>query len=176
VVGVLEGNGGDLRTGLPWQSVHDGERLAHEPLRLNVVVEAPVAAINDVLRRHPQVRALADNGWLHLWAMDDAGALSHRYAGDLAWDPSPQPERRGRHGDTQRGPRGETSRAGLAWLRRYRRGDAEGLVLRRAPGERNQSRDTGVPLHHGLPPGQKDRTWAGARPWRATTLRSRATL
>jgi uncharacterized protein YbcC (UPF0753/DUF2309 family) len=86
-LGVFEGNGGDLRTGLPWQSVHDGERLAHDPLRLNVVVEAPVAAINDVLRRHPQVRALVDNGWLHLWAMDDAGALSHRYAGELAWDP-----------------------------------------------------------------------------------------
>ncbi|NBC88567.1 MAG: DUF2309 family protein, partial [Alphaproteobacteria bacterium] len=34
-LGVLEGNGGDLRTGLPWQSVHDGERLIHEPLRLS---------------------------------------------------------------------------------------------------------------------------------------------
>jgi uncharacterized protein YbcC (UPF0753/DUF2309 family) len=32
-VGVLEGNGGVLRAGLPWQSVHDGERLMHEPHR-----------------------------------------------------------------------------------------------------------------------------------------------
>ena len=31
--GVVEGNGGLLRGGLPWQSVHDGERYVHEPLR-----------------------------------------------------------------------------------------------------------------------------------------------
>ena len=43
-VGVLEGNGGDLRVGLPWQSVHDGEHFVHEPMRLNVVIEAPVEA------------------------------------------------------------------------------------------------------------------------------------
>ena len=29
-LGVLEGHGGDLRPGLPWQSVHDGERLVQE--------------------------------------------------------------------------------------------------------------------------------------------------
>jgi uncharacterized protein len=30
-LGVFEGNGGDLRIGLPLQSVHDGERWVHEP-------------------------------------------------------------------------------------------------------------------------------------------------
>jgi uncharacterized protein YbcC (UPF0753/DUF2309 family) len=34
-IGVVEGNGGLLRAGLPWQSVHDGAALAHEPLRLS---------------------------------------------------------------------------------------------------------------------------------------------
>jgi uncharacterized protein YbcC (UPF0753/DUF2309 family) len=86
-VGVLEGNGGDLRTGLPWQSVHDGERLQHEPLRLSVVIEAPIDAMNDVLARHPEVRALVDHGWLALLAMDDTGSVSHRYAGALRWEP-----------------------------------------------------------------------------------------
>lgn len=86
-LGVLEGNGGDLRVGLPWQSVHDGEAYQHEPLRLNVVIEAPRDAMNDVLARHDDVRNLCDNGWLHLLAMDDAGCITHRYAGDLRWAP-----------------------------------------------------------------------------------------
>ena len=86
-VGVLEGNGGDLRVGLPWQSVHDGERLVHEPLRLSVLIEAPVGAMNAILEKHPSVRALVDNGWLHLFALDDAGAVTHRYARGLAWEP-----------------------------------------------------------------------------------------
>jgi uncharacterized protein YbcC (UPF0753/DUF2309 family) len=86
-LGVLEGNGGDLRVGLPWQSVHDGDGLQHEPLRLQVVIEAPVAAMNDVLESHPGVRDLCDHGWLHLLAMDDDGRISHRYAGDLRWEP-----------------------------------------------------------------------------------------
>jgi len=91
-VGVLEGNGGDLRVGLPWQSVHDGERLVHEPLRLTVVIEAPIEAMSAVLEKHPSVRALVDNGWLHLFALGDAGAVTHRYAGGLAWEPATQLE------------------------------------------------------------------------------------
>lgn len=86
-VGVLEGNAGDLRVGLPWQSVHDGERFQHEPLRLTVVLEAPRDAMNDVLARHDDVRQLCDNGWLQLLAMDDDGRISHRYVGGLRWEP-----------------------------------------------------------------------------------------
>src|SRR5665811_1229250 len=33
-LGVLEGNGGDLRIGLSLQSLHDGEQWVHAPLRL----------------------------------------------------------------------------------------------------------------------------------------------
>jgi len=85
-IGVLEGNGGSLRAGLPWQSVHDGERLVHEPLRLSVCIEAPREAMTEILSRHEGVRTLFDNGWLHLFAMDAAGQLSHRYVGGLAWE------------------------------------------------------------------------------------------
>jgi len=84
-LGVLEGNGRDLRTGLPWQSVHDGEKLVHEPLRLNVVIEAPIETMNAVITKHDWVRALLVNGWLYLWAMDAEGTMSHRYAGGLEW-------------------------------------------------------------------------------------------
>ncbi|MQT12034.1 YbcC family protein [Segnochrobactrum spirostomi] len=84
-VGVVEGNGGTLRGGLPWQSVHDGERFVHDPLRLSVLIEAPREAILAVLARHSGVRALFDNRWLHLFALDDTGRMAWRYEPGLAW-------------------------------------------------------------------------------------------
>ncbi|MFZ9596475.1 MAG: putative inorganic carbon transporter subunit DabA [Bdellovibrionia bacterium] len=68
--GVVEGNGGDLRVGLTFQSIHDGERLVHDPLRLSVFVEAPLAAIESIIQKHLVVRQLVENGWLHLIQMD----------------------------------------------------------------------------------------------------------
>ncbi len=84
-IGVVEGNGGALRGGLPWQSVHDGETYAHDPLRLSVCVEAPAEAISDILRKHDGVRALFDNQWLHLFTLDGEGQIAQRYVGDLEW-------------------------------------------------------------------------------------------
>ncbi len=78
-IGVLEGNGGALRVGLPWQSVHDGTTLRHLPSRLIVAVEAPEEMIQQVLRRQPDVRALFDNGWLTLVSIDGATGLCRRY-------------------------------------------------------------------------------------------------
>jgi uncharacterized protein YbcC (UPF0753/DUF2309 family) len=86
-MGVVEGNGGALRAGLPWQSVHDGERFIHEPLRLSVCIEAPCEAMTEILKGHPDVCALFDNRWLHLFALDDAGRMAWRYKGNLAWAP-----------------------------------------------------------------------------------------
>jgi len=84
-IGVTEGNGGVMRAGLPWQSVHDGEGLVHEPLRLSVCIEAPRQAMSEILQRHDGVRALFDNRWLHLFALDETGQMAWRYAGDLQW-------------------------------------------------------------------------------------------
>lgn len=78
-IGVLEGNGGALRAGLPWQSVHDGDAPRHTPSRLVVAVEAPEEMISRVLDRQPGVRALFDNGWLALVALDGAGCIGRRY-------------------------------------------------------------------------------------------------
>lgn len=85
-VGVLEGYSGDLRVGLPIQSVHDGEKYQHEPVKLNVIIEAPLNAMNSILEKHENVRNLCDNGWLHLLAMDSDGKVAHRYIGELNWD------------------------------------------------------------------------------------------
>ncbi len=92
-IGVVEGNGGALRAGLPWQSVHNGEALVHEPLRLTVCIEAPREAMSAVLAKHPGVRALFDNRWMHLIALDDEGQMAWRYTGDLAWEEMAAPAR-----------------------------------------------------------------------------------
>ncbi len=84
-VGVLEGFSGDLRVGLPWQAIHDGENYQHEPVKLNVIIEAPIEAMNAILEKHKVVRDLCENGWLHLLAMDAEGKVSHRYEGDFSW-------------------------------------------------------------------------------------------
>ena len=84
-LGVLEGNGGDLKAGLPLQSLHDGRRFVHEPLRLTTVLTAPTNAIDAVLAKHPSVSALVDHGWLHLFAQADSGVLWRRVRGEARW-------------------------------------------------------------------------------------------
>lgn len=86
-IGVLEGNGGDLRVGLPMQSLHDGKRWVHEPLRLSVFIEAPQAAIDVIIARHEQVRQLVENGWLHLFQIGEDGGVSRRVS-DAHWEQS----------------------------------------------------------------------------------------
>lgn len=76
-IGVFEGNGGDLRIGLSRQSLHDGERWVHDPVRLTVVIDAPAGAIERVIGDHDVVRQLIDHGWLHLWRFDDPGLVRY---------------------------------------------------------------------------------------------------
>ncbi len=83
-IGVFEGNGGDLRIGLPMQSLHDGQRFRHTPLRLSVFIQAPQASIDDIVSRSTTVRHLLDNEWLHLFRLgDDAEVWRYRPGG--AW-------------------------------------------------------------------------------------------
>ena len=83
-IGVFEGNGGDLRIGLSRQSLNDGERWVHEPLRLTVVIDAPQQAIDGVMAQHEIIQHLLNNGWLHLWRLEDDQL--HQYA-DGGWQP-----------------------------------------------------------------------------------------
>ena len=82
-IGVVLGNGGDLRTGLAKQSVHAADGAwHHEPLRLQVVVEADAGKIDGVIAAAPSVRDLVDNGWVRLFALPpDGGPASRRLRG-----------------------------------------------------------------------------------------------
>jgi hypothetical protein len=87
-VGVYQGNGGDLMTGLPLQSVAAADdEPYHQPLRLSVVIYAPVDRVTDVVARHDHLADLLDNGWLSLTVVDPADHTPFEYDGDLAWTP-----------------------------------------------------------------------------------------
>jgi uncharacterized protein YbcC (UPF0753/DUF2309 family) len=85
-IGVLEGNSGDLKVGLPIQSIHNGEKFVHEPRRLSVFIEAPRHRIDNVLARHPEVARLFENEWIHLISLEETLAFRHTLDG---WMPVP---------------------------------------------------------------------------------------
>jgi len=86
-VGVYQGNGGDLMTGLPLQSLMAADDDPyHQPLRLSTVIHAPVDRVNGVLAEHPELADLLDNNWLSLTVVDPT--QDHRafeYEHDLEW-------------------------------------------------------------------------------------------
>lgn len=89
-VGVIAGHVGDLRLGLPWQSVADGQRLLHEPQRLLAVVQAPLARIDAIVERNPILQELLGNDWIALAAREDTGQPWQRWTrgGWRLWDES----------------------------------------------------------------------------------------
>ena len=81
--GIQSGNGGDLQTGMPWQSIHTGSAYQHVPLRLQVVIEAPREKIDQVIAKHENVSNLLRGGWLHLISLE--GKTAHRYSTKGRW-------------------------------------------------------------------------------------------
>lgn len=86
-VGVLLGGGGDLRAGLPRQSVLDGDDPYHEPMRLLTVVQAPLERITAVVDRNDVLRHLFDGGWVTLAARAHPAAPWQLRRGDGTWAP-----------------------------------------------------------------------------------------
>ena len=85
-IGVLSGYSGDLRLGLPWQSVGVGQQPRHTPTRLQVYVQAPLERINTIIDTADVVRTLIDNEWVILRARDTDTDPWLRYGG-YAWEP-----------------------------------------------------------------------------------------
>ena len=85
-IGVHEGPGGDLRVGLPLESVQFAGARVHEPLRLLRWSRRP-ATSGHADRRNSAVAQLLDNGWVRLVAGsngDDGWAERLR---DGTWSP-----------------------------------------------------------------------------------------
>jgi hypothetical protein len=72
LLGVMDGPASDLRTGLPWQMVE-----IHEPVRLLVVIEAPLDRVELAILRLPGVSRLARNRWIQVAALDPESKAIH---------------------------------------------------------------------------------------------------
>ena len=86
-IGVYEGPGGDLRAGLPLESVQFAGRRVHEPMRLLAVVQAPRERLDDLIRRNAAVAQLLDNGWVRLVAGSDGADGWAERQRDGTWVP-----------------------------------------------------------------------------------------
>ncbi|RKD93516.1 DUF2309 domain-containing protein [Halopiger aswanensis] len=105
-VGVVQGNGGDLMTGLPLQSLQlSDEESYHQPLRLTAVIHAPVERVTEILRRHEDVAELLDNGWIgDLTVVDpERDNEAFHYQGDLEWASESQTAVQAREQDQSQG-------------------------------------------------------------------------
>jgi len=70
-VGVFQGNGGDVMTGLPLQSLDAADdEPYHQPIRLSVVIHAPTERVTEILETNEHLKTLVENGWLHLSVLD----------------------------------------------------------------------------------------------------------
>jgi uncharacterized protein len=73
VIGCVRGNGGDLLFGLSEQSVHLKGEYFHEPIRLQVFIQAKQESIDMIISKHQLVRELVCNDWLKIISMDESG-------------------------------------------------------------------------------------------------------
>lgn len=85
LVGVMDGQRSDLRTGLPRQMIE-----IHEPMRLLLVIEAPLERVRAILDRQPVLAGLVGNAWVRVAIVEpDTGELAEFVPGRgfSAWRP-----------------------------------------------------------------------------------------
>ena len=85
---VMTGNLGDLRTGLPAQTVLIDGRPYHEPLRLITLIEAPFEHVISAINRVASARRLLANAWIRLIIVDPETGKQHVYDNGQ-WQPYP---------------------------------------------------------------------------------------
>jgi uncharacterized protein YbcC (UPF0753/DUF2309 family) len=83
--GIMSGPQSDLRTGLAWQTVMDGSRPYHEPMRLLSLIEAPRERVSQIIRSHRLLQHLYDNEWVHLVVLDPEERIFYNYIPKQGW-------------------------------------------------------------------------------------------
>ena len=92
-LGIMAGPQSDLRTGLAWQTVMDGPRPYHEPMRLLTLIEAPRERIDQIIRGHRHLQHLYDNEWVRLIAIEPEEGIFYRYIPKHGWMTIPEHEK-----------------------------------------------------------------------------------
>lgn len=85
-VGLMLGSQSDLQTGLPLQTVNDGAKHFHEPMRLLTIIEAPVGRITPIIQKHSLLQHLFHNQWVNLVALEPDTFEFKRYNPDATWE------------------------------------------------------------------------------------------
>jgi len=84
-IGIMAGPWSDLRLGLAWQTMMNGERPYHEPMRLLTVIEAPRARIEQLIARHEVLQHYYHHEWVHLVALEPEEGVLYRYLPSGTW-------------------------------------------------------------------------------------------
>lgn len=85
LLGVMDGAGSDLRTGLPWQMVE-----IHEPVRLLVIIETWPEVILNILQNHPALGQLVRNEWIMLAILGPHSPSLQMYRDGIFYPYEPQ--------------------------------------------------------------------------------------
>ncbi|MGD9850726.1 MAG: DUF2309 domain-containing protein [Nitrospirales bacterium] len=86
-IGVMLGSQSDLQKGLPLQSVNDGARHYHEPMRLLAIIEAPTDRIRSIIQKHTILQHVFHNQWMNLLAFNADQKGFSQYRTDSYWEP-----------------------------------------------------------------------------------------
>jgi uncharacterized protein YbcC (UPF0753/DUF2309 family) len=82
LIGVMQGAGGDIKTGLPAQGVVP----LHEPMRVQVIVQSHPARVGAIIERHTVLANVFKNQWAHLIAWDSETGQFLGYQPDGRWE------------------------------------------------------------------------------------------
>jgi uncharacterized protein YbcC (UPF0753/DUF2309 family) len=84
-IGIMSGPWSDLRLGLAWQTMMNGEMPYHESMRLLTIIEAPRERIDKLIARHEVLQHYYHHEWVHLVALEPEDGMLYRYLPSGTW-------------------------------------------------------------------------------------------